>query len=55
VHAQSGIGSVTVDGHEVSGVDAEQTKTLGGASDPSSDRLFVDVVVGAGAVDVRSE
>lgn len=55
VHARAGVGSVTVDGHEVSGIDAEQTQSLGGASDSSSDRLYVDVVVGAGAVDVRAE
>jgi phage shock protein PspC (stress-responsive transcriptional regulator) len=55
VHARAGVGSVTVDGHEVSGFDAEQSQALGGTTDSSSDRLYVDVAVGAGAVDIRSE
>ena len=55
VHARSGFGSVTVDGHEVSGIDAEQTQSLGTATDTGEDRLVVDVLVGAGAVDVRTE
>ena len=52
VHARSGFGSVTVDGHEVSGIDAEQTESLGDAAQTAEDRLVVDVLVGAGSVDV---
>jgi phage shock protein PspC (stress-responsive transcriptional regulator) len=55
VHARAGVGSVTVDGVKVSGIDSEQTRAVGGSSDPTADRLFVDVIVGAGSVDVRSE
>jgi phage shock protein PspC (stress-responsive transcriptional regulator) len=60
VHARSGLGSVTIDGHQVSGIDAEQAQFLGGQSPlggvtaTDSDRLVVDVLVGAGAVDVRT-
>ena len=53
VHGRSGIGSVTVDGHKVSGIDAEQTEQIGGT--PSdADQLIVDVKVGVGAVTFRS-
>jgi phage shock protein PspC (stress-responsive transcriptional regulator) len=55
VHARAGVGSVTVDGHEVRGFDAEQAQALGGATGPFSDNLYVDVAVGAGAVDIRTE
>jgi phage shock protein PspC (stress-responsive transcriptional regulator) len=61
VHARSGYGSVTIDGHEVRGIDAEQAQLLGGESSFDggtsvvADRLVLDVVVGAGAVDVRVE
>src|SRR3954451_11740668 len=48
VHGQSGLGSVVVDGHKVSGVDAEQTRAVGSGAVTSADRLFVDVVVGVG-------
>jgi phage shock protein PspC (stress-responsive transcriptional regulator) len=54
VHGQSGLGSVVVDGHKVSGVDAEQTQTLDGLS-TADDRLSVDVVVGVGSVTVRTQ
>ena len=53
VQGQAGLGSVVVDGHKVSGVDAEQTRTLNGLS-TADDRLFVDVVVGVGKVTVNS-
>jgi phage shock protein PspC (stress-responsive transcriptional regulator) len=53
VHGQAGIGSVVVDGHRVSGVDAEQTRTLNGLS-TADDRLMVDVVVGVGKVTIRT-
>jgi phage shock protein PspC (stress-responsive transcriptional regulator) len=54
VHARSGIGSVTVDGHEDSGIDAEQTQTLGSGGASAEDRLVLDIVVGVGSVDVRA-
>jgi phage shock protein PspC (stress-responsive transcriptional regulator)/predicted membrane protein len=54
VHGQSGLGSVVVDGHKVSGVDAEQTRAVGSGAVTSADRLFVDVVVGVGKVTVRA-
>ena len=53
VKGQAGLGSVVVDGHTVSGVDAEQTRTLNGVS-TADDRLVVDVVVGVGKVTVRT-
>ncbi len=52
VHARAGIGSVTVDGTRVRGVDAEQTRALG-VSSPGGDRLVLDVLVGAGSVTVH--
>lgn len=54
VHARSGIGRVTIDGHEVSGIDAEQTRTIGVDAHTADDRLRLDVLVGAGTVDVRT-
>jgi predicted membrane protein len=54
VHARTGVGSVTVDGRRVSGVDAEQTRSIGSALDTADDRLDVNVIVGAGSVDVRT-
>lgn len=53
VQGQAGLGSVVVDGHKVSGADAEQTRTLNGLS-TADDRLLVDVVVGVGKVTVRT-
>jgi phage shock protein PspC (stress-responsive transcriptional regulator) len=53
VHAQTGLGSVTVDGQRVSGFGAAETRSLGTAS-TSPDRLVIDVQVGAGSVNVRS-
>jgi phage shock protein PspC (stress-responsive transcriptional regulator)/predicted membrane protein len=55
VHATAGVGSVTVDGRKVSGIDAEQTRAVGNAVDTSEDRLDVDVTVGAGTVVVRTQ
>lgn len=52
VHATAGLGSVTVDGRKVSGIDAEQTRAVGNAVDTSEDRLDVNVTVGAGTVKV---
>lgn len=54
VHARSGLGTVTIDGHEVSGIDAEQTQSIGDGAATSQDRLVVDVAVGVGDVDVRT-
>ena len=54
VHGQAGIGSVTINGHEVSGIDAEQTQAIGPGGDSAADRLDLDIVVGAGTVDVRT-
>jgi phage shock protein PspC (stress-responsive transcriptional regulator) len=53
VHARTGVGSVTVDGKRVRGVDAEQTREIGSSS-AGSGRLVLDVFVGAGSIDVRT-
>lgn len=53
VHGRAGLGSVVVDGHKVSGVDAEQTQTLSGLP-TADDRLSVDVMVGVGKVTIRT-
>jgi phage shock protein PspC (stress-responsive transcriptional regulator) len=53
VHARSGFGSVKVDGHRVSGVDAEQTVPIGAGTATATDRLVIDVTVGAGSVTVH--
>jgi phage shock protein PspC (stress-responsive transcriptional regulator) len=55
VHARSGLGSVTINGHEVSGIDAEQAESLGGITPTSGDGLVLDVLVGAGSVDIRTQ
>lgn len=54
VRAQAGVGSVSVDGHRVSGIDAEQTQSLGPGGDSAEDRLVLDIVVGVGSVDVHT-
>src|SRR4051794_10372908 len=54
VHGQSGLGSVVIDGHKGSGVDAEQPRAATAGVVTSEDRLFVDVVVGVGKVTVRT-
>jgi predicted membrane protein len=54
VHARAGVGSVTIDGHRVDGVDAEQSVPLGAGTATASDRLVVDVTVGVGSVTVRT-
>jgi phage shock protein PspC (stress-responsive transcriptional regulator) len=53
VHARSAFGSVKVNGHRVSGVDAEQTVPIGAGTATATDRLVIDVSVGAGSVTVR--
>lgn len=54
VHARAGIGSVTVDGHRVSGFDAEETVPIGDGSATAADRIVLDLTVGAGTVKVRT-
>lgn len=51
VHARTGIGTVTIDGHRVRGIGAEQTRDVDGAT--ADGRLVVDVLVGAGDVEVN--
>jgi phage shock protein PspC (stress-responsive transcriptional regulator) len=53
VHARAGVGSVKVDGHRVSGIDAEQTVPAGIGGATAQDRLVIDVTVGAGNITVR--
>jgi phage shock protein PspC (stress-responsive transcriptional regulator) len=53
VHARAGVGSVKVDGHRVTGVDAEQTVPIGDGTATATDRLVLDITVGAGSVVVR--
>jgi phage shock protein PspC (stress-responsive transcriptional regulator) len=55
VHATAGVGSVTVDGRKVSGIDAQQTRVVGDAVATSQDRIDVNVTVGAGRVVVRTQ
>lgn len=52
VKARAGIGSVSIRGHRVSGVDAAETVPLAGA-DTATNRIVLDITVGAGSVDVR--
>ena len=54
VHARAGLGSVTVDGHKDSGIDAERTDSIGYAATTATDQLNLDIVVGMGSVDVHS-
>src|SRR5439155_1399393 len=53
VHARAGVGSVKIDGHKVSGVDAEQTVPIGDGTASATDRIVLDITVGAGSVTVR--
>ena len=53
VHARSGVGAVTVNGHRVDGIDAEQTVPVGAASASADNRLVVDLTVGVGDITVR--
>lgn len=52
VDAYSAVGSVTVDGHRVSGFQAEEDRVLNQASD-TGNVLDLDLQVGAGSVTVR--
>jgi phage shock protein PspC (stress-responsive transcriptional regulator) len=54
VHGHSGIGSVSIDGHKVSGIDSEQSQLLGPGTETDVDRLTVDVKVGVGHIDFRT-
>ena len=54
VHARAGIGSVTVDGHKDSGIDAERTESIGDGASTATDRLNLDIIVGLGSVDVHN-
>ena len=54
VHGRAGLGSVTIDGHKVSGIDAEQSQLVGPGTETDENRLTVDVKVGFGHVTVRS-
>jgi phage shock protein PspC (stress-responsive transcriptional regulator) len=54
VHARAGVGSVRIDGHQVGGIDAEQTVPIGAGSATATDRLVLDISVGAGTVTVRT-
>jgi hypothetical protein len=53
VHARAGLGSVTIDGHRVDGVDAEQSLQVGAGTASDADRLTIDIEVGVGEVTVR--
>lgn len=53
VHARAGVGSVRIADRRVSGVDAEQTRDLGDGTSSDTDRLSLDIEVGAGSVTVR--
>jgi phage shock protein PspC (stress-responsive transcriptional regulator) len=54
VHGHAGIGSVTIDGHKVSGFDSEQSQLLGSGTESDVDRLTVDVKVGAGRINIHT-
>ena len=53
VHARAGVGSVKVNDHRVSGFDAEQTVPIGDGTSTATDRIVLDITVGAGSVTVR--
>jgi phage shock protein PspC (stress-responsive transcriptional regulator) len=53
VHARAGVGSVKVNGRRVSGFDAEQTVPVGAGTATATDRIVLDISVGAGSVTVR--
>ena len=54
VHGRAGLGSVTIDGHKVDGIDAEQSQLVGPGTETDEDRLTVDVQVGFGHIDIRT-
>lgn len=54
VRGRAGLGSVTIDGHKVDGIDAEQSQLVGPGTESDENRLTVDVKVGFGHIDIRS-
>ena len=54
VHGRAGLGSVTIDGHKVDGIDAEQSQLVGPGTETDENRLTVDVKVGFGHIDIRT-
>lgn len=54
VHGYAGIGSVTIDGHKVGGIDAEQSQLVGAGTATDVDRLTVYAKVGVGHVDIKT-
>jgi predicted membrane protein len=54
VRGRSGVGSVTINGHKVSGFGAEQSELVGTTTPTDIDRLSLDIVVGVGTVKVRT-
>jgi phage shock protein PspC (stress-responsive transcriptional regulator) len=54
VHARAGLGSVTVDGHKDSGIDAERTESIGYAAATATNQLDLNIIVGMGSVDVHN-
>jgi phage shock protein PspC (stress-responsive transcriptional regulator) len=54
VHGSAGVGSVTIDGHKVDGIDAEQSRLVGPGTETDDNRLTVDVKVGFGHIDIQS-
>jgi phage shock protein PspC (stress-responsive transcriptional regulator) len=54
VHGRAGLGSVTIDGHKVHGIDAEQSQLVGPGTESDENRLTVDAKVGFGHIDIRT-
>jgi phage shock protein PspC (stress-responsive transcriptional regulator) len=54
VHGRAGLGSVTIDGHKVGGIDAEQSELIGAGTRSDEDRLSIDVKVGFGHIDIHT-
>jgi len=54
VHGRAGLGSVTIEGHKVGGIDAEQSQLVGPGTETDENRLTVDVKVGFGHIDIKS-
>lgn len=54
VHGRAGLGSVSIDGHKVDGIDAEQSQLVGPGTETDENRLTVDVKVGVGHITIRS-
>ena len=54
VHGRAGLGSVSIDGHKVNGIDAEQSQLVGPGTESDENRLTVNVKVGFGHIDIRT-